>query len=88
MSPSSWMATGRWAKQHRLNVAMGHRQGTETLREIIRHTDDLKIEALSIYAFSTENWKRSKEEVGALMQLIWISLRPKLMNWTRRMSVS
>ena len=61
---------GRWAKQHRLNVAMGHRQGTETLREIIRHTDDLKIEALSIYAFSTENWKRSKEEVGALMQLI------------------
>ena len=61
---------GRWAKKHRLNVAMGHRQGTETLREIIRHTDDLKIEALSIYAFSTENWKRSKEEVGALMQLI------------------
>lgn len=61
---------GRWAKQHRLNVAMGHRRGTETLREIIRHTDDLKIEALSIYAFSTENWKRSKEEVGALMQLI------------------
>ena len=61
---------GRWAKQHRLNVAMGHRQGTETLREIIRHTDDLKIEALSIYAFSTENWKRSKEEVGALMRLL------------------
>ena len=49
---------------------MGHRQGVETLREIIRHTDDLKIEALTIYAFSTENWKRSREEVGALMQLI------------------
>lgn len=61
---------GRWAKKHKLNVAMGHRQGTETLREIIRHTDDLGIEALSIYAFSTENWKRSPEEVGALMQLI------------------
>ena len=61
---------GRWAKKHKLNVAMGHRQGTETLREIIRHTDDLRIEALSIYAFSTENWKRSPEEVGALMQLI------------------
>ena len=61
---------GRWAKQHKLNVAMGHRQGVETLREIIRHTDDLKIEALTIYAFSTENWNRSKEEVGALMQLI------------------
>ena len=61
---------GRWAKKHKLNVAMGHRQGVETLREIIRHTDDLKIEALTIYAFSTENWNRSKEEVGALMQLI------------------
>ena len=61
---------GRWAKKHKLNVAMGHRQCVETLREIIRHTDDLKIEALTIYAFSTENWNRSKEEVGALMQLI------------------
>ena len=61
---------GRWAKKHRLSVAKGHRQGTETLREIIRHTDDLKIGSLSIYAFSTENWKRSPEEVGALMQLI------------------
>ena len=61
---------GRWAKAHRLNVAMGHRQGTETLREIIRHTDDLGIEALTIYAFSTENWNRSPEEIAALMQLI------------------
>ena len=61
---------GRWAKKHKLNVAMGHRQGVETLREVIRHTDDLGIGALTIYAFSTENWKRSKEEVGALMQLI------------------
>ena len=61
---------GRWAKQHRLNVSKGHRQGTETLREIIRHTDDLGIEALSLYAFSTENWRRPPEEVAALMQLI------------------
>ena len=61
---------GRWAKKHKLNVAMGHRQGVETLREVIRHTDDLGIEALTIYAFSTENWNRSREEVAALMQLI------------------
>ena len=61
---------GRWAKKHKLNVAMGHRQGVETLREVIRHTDDLGIGALTIYAFSTENWNRSKEEVAALMQLI------------------
>ena len=61
---------GRWARKHKLSVSKGHRQGTETLREIIRHTDDLGIKALSLYAFSTENWKRSKEEVAALMQLI------------------
>jgi len=61
---------GRWAKKHKLNVSKGHRQGTETLREIIRHTDDLGIGALSLYAFSTENWNRSEEEVAALMQLM------------------
>ena len=61
---------GRWAKKHKLAVAMGHRQGVEALREIIRHTDDLGIEALSLYAFSTENWNRSAEEVSALMALI------------------
>ncbi len=61
---------GRWARKHRLSVSRGHRQGTETLREIIRHTDDLGIRALSLYAFSTENWNRSAEEVAALMQLI------------------
>jgi len=61
---------GRWAKKHRLAIALGHRSGTENLREIIRHTDDLKIGGLSLYAFSTENWRRSPEEVAALMQLI------------------
>ena len=61
---------GRWARQHKLSVSRGHRQGTETLREIIRHTDDLGIEALSLYAFSTDNWSRPPEEVAALMQLI------------------
>ena len=61
---------GRWAKKHKLGVSLGHRQGTETLRELIRHTDDLGIEALSLYAFSTENWSRPPEEVAALMQLM------------------
>lgn len=61
---------GRWAKKHHYNVSKGHRQGTEALREIIRHTSHLGIEALSIYAFSTENWRRAPEEVAALMQLI------------------
>ena len=61
---------GRWAKAHKLSVALGHRQGVETLRDVISRTSDLGIESLTLYAFSTENWKRSPEEVGALMQLI------------------
>ncbi len=61
---------GRWAKKHKLRVAMGHRQGVEALRSIIRESSDLKIEALSLYAFSTENWKREAQEVEALMGLI------------------
>ena len=61
---------GRWAQQHKLKVALGHRAGTEALREIIRNSSDLGIGSLTLYAFSTENWTRSKAEVEALMQLI------------------
>ena len=61
---------GRWAKKNMLKVALGHRKGVETLRAIIRESSDLGIEALTLYAFSTENWKRSPEEVGALMDLL------------------
>ena len=61
---------GRWAKQHSLAVALGHRKGVETLREIVRYASDVGIEVLSLYAFSTENWRRSKPEVAALMALI------------------
>ena len=61
---------GRWAKQHMLKVAMGHRAGVEALRSIIRESSDTGIEALSLFAFSTENWRRSQAEVDALMQLL------------------
>jgi len=61
---------GRWAKKRRLPVALGHRAGVEALRGIIRESDHLGICALSIYAFSTENWRRAPEEVGALMALL------------------
>ena len=61
---------GRWAKQNKLKVAMGHRAGTEALREIIRNSSDIGIQALTLYAFSTENWTRPQTEVEALMQLI------------------
>ena len=61
---------GRWAKQHALRVALGHRKGVEALRAIIRESSDIGIEALSLYAFSTENWRRSPDEVEALMGLL------------------
>lgn len=61
---------GRWARKHRLEIALGHRRGVETLREIVRYSSDAGIEVLSLYAFSTENWKRSQAEVAALMGLV------------------
>ena len=61
---------GRWARQRGLSRSAGHAAGTEALRDIIRASDDWGIEALSLYAFSTENWARSKEEVAALMGLL------------------
>ena len=61
---------GRWAKQHKIQVALGHRKGVETLRAIIRESSDLGIESLTLYAFSTANWRRSPEEVSALMGLL------------------
>ena len=61
---------GRWAQNRSLPRSAGHAAGTEALREIIRASSDWGIEALSLYAFSTENWARSKDEVGALMALL------------------
>ena len=61
---------GRWAQSRGMPRSAGHAAGTEALRDIIRASDDWGIEALSLYAFSTENWSRSKEEVAALMGLL------------------
>ena len=61
---------GRWATGRGLPRSAGHAAGTEALRDIIRASDDWGIGALSLYAFSTENWSRSKDEVSALMGLL------------------
>ena len=61
---------GRWAKSRNLPRAMGHRAGTERLREIIRFSSDCGIEALTLYAFSTENWKRPEDEKNVLFSLL------------------
>lgn len=66
---------GRWAKKRLLPRTLGHKAGVETIREVIKACNHLGIEFLTLYAFSTENWKRPKEEVGALMNLLVEYLR-------------
>ncbi len=61
---------GRWAKKRHLPRAMGHKKGVEAVRKVVRAAKDLGLEALTLYAFSTENWRRSEEEIGALMGLM------------------
>ncbi len=61
---------GRWAKKRLMPKVVGHRQGAETLKKIVRHCNNIGIETLTVYAFSTENWKRSEEEVTDLMKLL------------------
>ncbi|MBF8983058.1 isoprenyl transferase [Lutibacter sp. B2] len=61
---------GRWAKKRGLPRTAGHKAGVEALREVIRTCSDIGVNYLTLYAFSTENWKRPKSEVSALMQLL------------------
>ena len=69
---------GRWAKQRGLPRIMGHRRGTDTLKDILRCCKDWGIQALTAYAFSTENWGRPLEEVDFLMTLFERVVRREL----------
>lgn len=61
---------GRWAKRHGMARMFGHKQGVETVHQITEVAAEMGIEYLTLYAFSTENWNRPKEEVDALMSLL------------------
>ncbi len=61
---------GRWARARRLSRIEGHRAGHQSVREIVRAASDLGVEVLSLYTFSSENWRRPAEEVEALMIMI------------------
>ncbi|HMT40579.1 MAG TPA: polyprenyl diphosphate synthase [Sphingorhabdus sp.] len=61
---------GRWAKKKHLPRALGHKKGVEVVREIVRRAATTGLEALSLYAFSSENWKRPEDEVNDLMGLL------------------
>ncbi|HOL17800.1 MAG TPA: polyprenyl diphosphate synthase, partial [Bacillota bacterium] len=60
---------GRWARERGLPRSAGHKQGVETVREIVRYSNYLGIKVLTLFAFSTENWKRPPWEVNYLMSL-------------------
>ena len=59
----------RWAKENGLSTPQGHKKGAETLETITKYCNQLGVKYLTVYAFSTENWQRTREEVGALMFL-------------------
>lgn len=69
---------GRWAKARGLPRNLGHRQGIDTVRDVVRACRNLRIEYLTLYAFSSENWKRPETEVAGLMDLLRLFIRREL----------
>ena len=61
---------GRWAKKNSLNVTSGHERGVEVVRKIVESAAKARLESLSLYAFSTENWSRPKKEILGIKKLI------------------
>jgi len=69
---------GRWAKRRGLPRVAGHREGINSVREIVRVGGEIGVEILTLYTFSTENWKRPKTEVSALMSLLLRTIRKEV----------
>ena len=69
---------GRWAKKNNLQIQEGHARGVSALKEIVKESVNQNIESLTVYAFSTENWKRPKSEVKAINNLIINSINNEL----------
>ena len=60
----------RWAKSKGKSASYGHKEGAKTLEKIVRYANEIGLEYITVYAFSTENWKRAEDEVKALMMLL------------------
>ena len=60
----------RWARAHNLPISLGHKKGAETLENIVRYANKIGLEYITVYAFSTKNWKRNEEEVSNLILLL------------------
>lgn len=75
---------GRWASRRGLPVAAGHRAGTKALRRTVEAAIDLGVESLAVYAFSTENWSRTTDEVEALMEIFGETIERELPDLCRQ----
>ena len=69
---------GRWAKKRFLPRTAGHKAGVETIREVVKECSRLNVKYLTLYAFSTENWKRPKVEIDTLMSLLVSYLKSEI----------
>lgn len=65
---------GRWAKKRLMPRTLGHKRGADTFRKIVRHCNKRGVKYLTVYAFSTENWKRPQEEIDAILNLLRVYL--------------
>ena len=74
---------GRWAKFNNKTRLSGHKKGVEAVRKIIQKSKDLGIKTLTLYTFSKDNWKRPKDEVSGLMQLLYLTLKEEFNNFHR-----
>ena len=59
----------RWAREKGMPISFGHKEGAKTLEKVVRYANKIGIKYITVYAFSTENWKRTTEEVSTLMKL-------------------
>ncbi len=69
---------GRWAKQRGLPRIAGHRAGLKTLRKLVEHAASIELNAMTVYAFSKENWQRPEQEVSMLMELFMTTLQSEI----------
>ncbi len=68
----------RWAKEHHLPSAMGHKKGVDALKNVVKGAHNLGVKYVTLYAFSTENWNRNQEEVDFLMSLLANTIKGEL----------
>lgn len=78
---------GRWANQKKMPRTLGHKAGVEALKEIVRYTSSINIKVLTVYAFSTENWKRPLEEIEYLINYLLVEFLKKEIDEINRNNV-